>query len=737
MKIDKKKTTLQTNADGDSIDFGIGDVSTIIDILRRRLYSHPLRTMIQEYLSNARDANREAKNSLPIEITCPTKLDPVFKVRDLGPGLSPERVREVFVFYGSSTKRADDTQTGGFGIGAKSAWAYTDSFTIVSIFEGKKSTYVAHLGKNTQGSLDLIDEESTEELSGVEISVSIQEKDVDAAVDAIFRTTLFWESRPVLKGILDVEIPSYYRLRPSFKGQGYYLDEKKLPFLFNARAEAQKTRAMLSEAKKSLTFNVFAVIDGIPYEVTRLVSEETRELFQPALQLYLMFNTGEIQVNANREEIVFDEASSLAIGVKIKEVIEDLSSFRNKSLGTCTTLPELEQLTSLSTLGFTALLADFETTILIQETAVSVKKKRGEFFFNVPEHKLYELNLQSRIREWKFSELKLILSVPEDLNVVLWEEFLKVSRLSERLPFVETMWAVKGKVAPVYRPYFVTQEQWDIVDSFYKKFLEAKAKKESELEAENQRRMKIRKEREQRAHRWGLEAISESYDTTLKIDLKKIEIIPDKDQWVYEVLEDGVPGSVDGKSVLAKKILYANSKLKLRVLLTDKEREEETKKLGMKTLSSVADVSKFKLSEAEREKIFDYYFGANLPSFIKNFSMEFVESLREHSTELEFEILKEMKVLSLNPVSLNIKSYRFFYEEEIQEIEKEVFKRKLQMDPWLNCYSFFNIIDYDRRFWEREALKLVEVLSSTKTAEEKTELFSGLANLVGLGKKKE
>src|SRR5574343_369620 len=100
------------------------------------LYKYPIRTVCQEYICNARDAMREAGTfgKMPMKISVPNNFSPVFKVRDYGVGLSPDRVRNVFVNYGSSTKRNTNTQTGGFGIGAKSAFAITDSFVVVSFY---------------------------------------------------------------------------------------------------------------------------------------------------------------------------------------------------------------------------------------------------------------------------------------------------------------------------------------------------------------------------------------------------------------------------------------------------------------------------------------------------------------------------------------------------------------------------------------------------------------------------
>lgn len=178
-----------------ALNFGISDVRLVVDILSK-LYAYPIRTLVQEYICNGRDAMREAGTwgKTPIEITVPTAFDPVFKVRDYGVGITPDRMENIFVNYGSSTKRNTNTQTGGFGIGAKSAFSYTDSFTIASFVNGTKYLYVAHLADN--GGVNLISKSSTNEPNGVEISIGVKPKDIHNFHEGVQRCVKFW-SEPI------------------------------------------------------------------------------------------------------------------------------------------------------------------------------------------------------------------------------------------------------------------------------------------------------------------------------------------------------------------------------------------------------------------------------------------------------------------------------------------------------------------------------------------------------------
>lgn len=134
MELVKSTRTLQVIGDTESTSFGIGDEGMIIKYLTENTYSNPLKAMVQEIMSNGRDAHIETGlGDRPIVVKLPNGFYPTWEVRDFGPGLTPQRMKKVFTQYGSSTKRSDNSQSGGFGIGAKTPWAYTDTFTVTTI----------------------------------------------------------------------------------------------------------------------------------------------------------------------------------------------------------------------------------------------------------------------------------------------------------------------------------------------------------------------------------------------------------------------------------------------------------------------------------------------------------------------------------------------------------------------------------------------------------------------------
>ena len=151
--------------------FGIKDEAFILQILRTNTYSDPIGSICREVISNCRDSHREAgKAEIPVEVELledelsNSKRQLVF--RDFGVGLSPERMNEVYSVYGESTKRNSNQFTGGFGLGAKTPFAYTDSFQVKTVYNFIEYTYQLVIDKSEKGKIIEISKEKTFKVSG-------------------------------------------------------------------------------------------------------------------------------------------------------------------------------------------------------------------------------------------------------------------------------------------------------------------------------------------------------------------------------------------------------------------------------------------------------------------------------------------------------------------------------------------------------------------------------------------
>ena len=70
MKLGSKSSTIETSTVFQEMEFWIksSDMGLVLEILRSKLYSNPIGAICREVASNSRDANREAENTVPIEI---------------------------------------------------------------------------------------------------------------------------------------------------------------------------------------------------------------------------------------------------------------------------------------------------------------------------------------------------------------------------------------------------------------------------------------------------------------------------------------------------------------------------------------------------------------------------------------------------------------------------------------------------------------------------------------------
>ncbi len=189
--------TIERSNVGSVQTYGIKDPSIVMQTLSS-LYQNPRKIVVQEYISNGRDAHREiGKGDTPVQITLPTEIDPNLRIRDFGPGLDQERITNVFCWFGESTKRDSNGQTGGFGIGAKCGFAYASkSFMVTSIVEEEgqlvKYVYAAYLNEQEIPEFVMMSEEPTEDPVGVEVIIPIPEHDFYYIVQHVKEVTEYW-----------------------------------------------------------------------------------------------------------------------------------------------------------------------------------------------------------------------------------------------------------------------------------------------------------------------------------------------------------------------------------------------------------------------------------------------------------------------------------------------------------------------------------------------------------------
>lgn len=314
MKLNDIKPSIETSGDLEEQFFSIKDQGMIFDILRNKMYSNPILAICREISCNARDAHREVGTpDVPVQITLPSPLAPFYKIRDFGPGISPDRMSNIFIQYTASTKRDDNVQTGGFGLGAKTPFSYSDTFTIKTVVDGIEYNYACFIDETKVGKLALLNKVCTDEKNGTEIIIPVKPIDFRLFNEWTEFATRHWSVKPTIKG-------------------GQITWKETVPIITG------NDWAIMSS--NDYNRSVKLIIDGIEYplDITALRTYADAKLIDAARgNVYLYFNVGELSLSASRESVYLDKATEKKISDKLniaykeikQNVLDKISKFPN------------------------------------------------------------------------------------------------------------------------------------------------------------------------------------------------------------------------------------------------------------------------------------------------------------------------------------------------------------------------------------------------------------------------
>jgi hypothetical protein len=316
-----------------TVSFGIkeGGFAHIFNVLRNQLYSDKYKAVLREYAVNGVDAHIEAGcPDRPIEVTLPTALSPNLKIRDFGPALTQQEVNEIYAFYGESTKRNTNSQTGMLGIGSKSAFAYGDNFVINSFIDGKKHTYNAFIDPSQVGQIAKMGEEDTDEENGVEIIIPTKEDDAQTFVDTA------------------TEIFQHFKVRPIIKGQSVKFDDREALYSednWTWRANGDRSGYGYYRSHGG-SGDAIAVMGNIGYPIDwdslNCNSEKDYAQLQSLCHdnLILKMEIGDLEISASREQLQYTDYTIKNILARLRETRDDIVRIIQEEFDGATTLFE-------------------------------------------------------------------------------------------------------------------------------------------------------------------------------------------------------------------------------------------------------------------------------------------------------------------------------------------------------------------------------------------------------------
>jgi hypothetical protein len=300
---------------GEVGEFRIRNSAKAFGILSSGLYANKIRAIIREYSCNAVDSHTEAGNlDTPFDVHLPNTLEPWFAVRDYGVGLDEQQVRNIFTTYFESTKAETDDLIGGLGLGSKSAFSFTDNFTIVAIKGGVKRVYTAFINDQGVPSIAPMGEEASNEPNGVEIRFAVED-----SYD--FRKFLN-EAQHVYK---------HFKLRPVVSGG---IGE----FQFVDAAYSDRDIIPGVHANERGYGNSYAIMGNIEYPLdvpSNMDLGDVGHLLRCGLTIE--FGIGELDIQASREGLSYIPETVAAIKAKLEalnsvladRIAEEVSSVKN------------------------------------------------------------------------------------------------------------------------------------------------------------------------------------------------------------------------------------------------------------------------------------------------------------------------------------------------------------------------------------------------------------------------
>lgn len=291
-----------------SIAFGFDENSDemIFAMFTKNIYSNPIGSIVREITSNCFDSHKEANVDEPVVIRL-TKENGQHYLQfiDVGVGMSPERIATVYAKYFKTTKRGDNNQIGGFGIGGKTPLAYTDSFYIVTNFNGKKYYYCIYKGQKSPV-IDLLSTEDTIERNGTTVKVPIKNIDIYSFEREINRQLYYFEN-VVFEGFSN-SINNEYVI---------YTGEN---FLYRGNDYSSKMHICLGRVAYPIDYNTLGI--------------DERE---HSIPVALRFDIGELNVGASRENLEYNDHTKKMIKLKIeaaKKELKEMLLAQHKNIST-------------------------------------------------------------------------------------------------------------------------------------------------------------------------------------------------------------------------------------------------------------------------------------------------------------------------------------------------------------------------------------------------------------------
>lgn len=289
---------------GESQEFTIKANGKAFRALISTLYENKEQSIVREIWSNALDAHIDAGiPERPFSVVFPDVYNPSFVVRDYGKSMGHADVMHLYSTIFESTKEESEDEAGKFGLGSKSPFAYTDTFSVVTFKDGVKRHYSAVIGKKGIPAIHFFGETTTDEEQGVEVSFPIKNDDIRTFRNAAKRVSHGFDVKPdVLPQSEDsATFEGWPTTDTVLEGSGWRI--------LRGSIEGYGTQAYAKMGPVLYPINVNA-IENLP--------TEARQLLQTAI--IIDFSMGDIEMTPSREALSYGSGDPTANAVRTRSI---------------------------------------------------------------------------------------------------------------------------------------------------------------------------------------------------------------------------------------------------------------------------------------------------------------------------------------------------------------------------------------------------------------------------------
>lgn len=287
---------METNA------FSIKGSAKAFRILLDGLYTNKIRAVVRELWTNAFDSHIEAGiGGVPFDCHLPSLLDPTFRVRDYGVSLTHDQVMHLYTTLFDSTKEDTNDQVGALGLGSKSPFAYTDTFTVVARLNGEKRTYLATIAADGTPQITHLDTVVSDEAQGLEVVLPAKPGDFRDFEHEARLLSVGFDPLPQVDGL---EIEPYMPMYVGNDGSFAIFEPDVLP-----------GSAQLSIRQGCV---IYPVDD---YNLNAPV----RQLLKYGYQAVIDVPIGAVQITASREALSLDDTTKANVTIAVQGMIDVIS----------------------------------------------------------------------------------------------------------------------------------------------------------------------------------------------------------------------------------------------------------------------------------------------------------------------------------------------------------------------------------------------------------------------------